>query len=483
MKQTSLKKNFIYNILYQVLLIIVPLVTSPYLTRTVGADGLGVYSYTQAYAHYFVLLILMGLNNYGNREIAKVRDDRKRVSKTFFEIYSFQLFALLVISIIYVMTIVLVIKDNHLIYWIQFMYVISAGFDINWCCFGLEKFKLTVTRNSIIKIASAILIFVFVKRPEDLWLYTLIIAGTTLLSQMVVWPFILNEIDFFRPKLQNIIKHIRPNLLLFLPVIAVSFYTIMDKLMLGVLDTKTEVAYYTYAERIIQIPSSFITALGTVMLPRASHMMHNGQREQNLKLLSKSMQFAMLLSIGSTAGVVAISNILIPWYYGVSFSRCAIFTMLLAPVIAFTSWNTIIRTQYVIPMGLDKIYLATVSSGAVVNLILNYFLIKSMRGTGAVIATIFAQFTVCLVQYLLLRKKLDYKLFSFDTIAFIVCGCIMFVVVYLIPISKEYELVCILLKMLVGIALYGVLIMFYLVKMRKDYWLLDSLVGLIKKRR
>lgn len=482
MKQSSIKKNFIYNVLYQVLIIIVPLITSPYLTRTVGADGLGIYSYTQAYAHYFVLFILLGLNNYGNREIAKVRDDKKKVSETFFEIYSFQLINLIFISIIYIFTIILVIKENRTIYWIQFLYVLSAGFDINWCCFGLEKFKLTVTRNSIIKIGSAIAIFLFVHSPNDLWIYTLIIAGTTLLSQVVVWPFVLKEIDFIKPSIQGIVSRIKPNIMLFLPVIAVSLYTIMDKLMLGLLDTKKEVAYYAYAERIIQIPLSFITALGTVMLPRASHMMHNGKSKESIKLLVHSMQFAMVLSIGSTAGVMAISNILIPWYYGKAFTRCAIFTCLLAPVIAFTSWNTIIRTQFVIPKGLDQIYLATVSSGAVVNLVLNYFLIKSMRGTGAVIATIFAELAVCLVQYIFLKKELNYKTFAIDTGAFVGCGVIMAILVYAIPVNNKYLIYCIIGKVFIGIICYSSLVYIYLIKIKKDYWLVHNIINMVKKK-
>ena len=408
MKQTSIKKNFVYNVLYQILTIIIPLITSPYLTRVIGARGLGEYTFTQSYAHYFVLFILLGVNNYGNREIARVQDDKELASKTFSEIYAFQASLLIIVSIVYAISVYFFVPAPKTLYWIQILYVISAGFDINWCCFGLEKFKLTVIRNSIIKITFAMLIFLLIHTPEDIWIYTVLAAGSLLVSQIVVWPFILKEIHIIKPDKANVIKRIKPNLMLFLPVVAVSLYTIMDKLMLGILDAKTEVAFYSYAGSFIEIPETIILALSTVMLPRASKLLYDGKDKESFSLLKRSMQFAMLFSVGSAFGLTAISQELIPWYYGDAFERCALFAMALTPVIVLTSWNGIIRTQYVIPKGYDKIYLLTVSTGAIVNLVLNYVLIPRISGIGAVIGTVCAQASVCVVQFMLTRKEIQY---------------------------------------------------------------------------
>lgn len=464
-------------------MIVVPLITSPYLTRVLGAENLGIYSYTQAYAHYFVLFIMLGLNNYGNREIAKTRDNKSDVSRTFWEIYSFQVAMLVLVSIVYALSIVFFVRENQIIYWLQFIYVISAGLDVNWCCFGLEKFKLTVTRNCIIKISSAALIFILVKSTEDLWIYTLLITGSTLLCQIIVWPFIIKEVPFTLPTLKGIAARIKPNIVLFLPVVAVSLYTIMDKLMLGAMDTKIEVGYYSYAERIIQIPMSFITALGTVMLPRITNMLSNGKEKLSDTLLGKSMQFAMFLSIGSAFGIAAIAKELIPWYYGTDFIRCSIFTVWLAPVIVFTSWNTIIRTQYVIPKGFDKIYLITVSSGAIVNLILNYFLIEAYRGTGAVIATVIAQFVVCLSQYLLLRKEINYRVFIKDTVVFLIIGSVMGICVATIPGFLSKTVFNILLKIVFGIIIYVGLSWVFLIHVKHDRWMFDSIMKMLPTRK
>ena len=481
MKQNSIKKNLAYNLIYQVLIILIPFVTSPYLARVLGAEKLGIYSYSHAYANYFVLAILLGVNNYGNREIARARDNKEKLNKVFSEIYSIQFVMLIFVSIVYLSTLLFVDNENKIIYMIQYIYVFSAGLDINWCCFGLEKFKLTVTRNSIIKIIGAIAIFVFVKGQSDLWIYILIMTASALISQIAVWPFIMREIRIIPVKWKNVKAHFKPLLLLFIPVLAVSLYNYMDKIMVGLMCDKSEVGYYTYAEQIIVIPRSFVTALGTVMLPRTSNLLQNGKEEENFKLIAKSMQLAMFICMASCFGVAAISNDFIPWYYGEDFSRCAIFTMFLAPTVVFAGWNNVVRTQYVIPRRMDSIYLTTVSVGAVVNLILNLVLIKLFRGMGAIIATVCAEASVCIVQYLLTRKGLSFRKFKKDTIVFMLCGIIMGAVVFFIPNISEHTITNILIKIAAGIMLYLSITYLYMRKISKDTFIFDSAFALLKK--
>lgn len=481
---SSLKKNFIYNELYQILAIIIPLITSPYVTRVVGADQLGLYSFTQSYANYFVLFVLLGVNNYGNREIAKARDDKSRVNKVFSEIYTLQVIMLIAVISVYFIATPFVAKENANIYWLQILTVFAAGVNINWCCFGLELFKLTVIRNSVIKVGSAILVFALVHRPEDLWIYTLILAGSMLLSQIVVWPFILKKLCFVKPTIHDVLKHVKPNLMLFLPVLAVSLYNIMDKLMLGIIDTNSEIAFYNYAGKLTEIPETFITALGTVMLPRAANMISNGKEKETKYLLRQSMQFVMCFSIGGAFGLCAIANDLVPWYYGSAFLRCALFTMWLSPVVVLTSWNNVIRTQFVIPKGLDKLYLITVSSGAIVNLILNLILIRIYHGIGAVIATLIAQTVVCLVQFILTRKYLDFKKYVSDSWAFLVAGTIMLIAVQLVSKSMPFRpLIKIILEVAVGVCIYGACNYIYLIKMKKDTGFVQALFGMLSRRK
>lgn len=217
-KKESAKTNFIFNVCYQVFILVLPLITAPYISRVLSADNIGIYSYTQAFANYFVLFAMLGVNNYGNREIARTRDDRTTLSKTFWEIYTTQAFLTVVLSICYIVYTACFVTNNRTIYFIQLFYVFSAGMDINWFCYGLEKFKVTVTRSTVVRICTAVAIFVFVKNQNDLWKYTLIMSAGTLIGQAVVWPFVIHRIDFIRPTVKGMFKHVKGNCILFIPV-------------------------------------------------------------------------------------------------------------------------------------------------------------------------------------------------------------------------------------------------------------------------
>lgn len=274
---SSIKKNFLYNMSYQLLTLILPLITTPYISRVMGAEKIGVFSYTYSIATYFGMFILLGLNNYGNRTIASVRDNKDKLSLSFWNIYAFQLVLGIVMSVIY-LGYALFIAQEKTMALIQFFFLVSSMLDINWFYFGLEQFKLTVTRNTIIKVVTVIAIFIFVKSPTDLYKYTIIMALGTLGGQIVLWCFLKNYVQKAKITWDEIKKHVKPNLVLFVPVIAVSMYISMDKILLGYLTNKTEVGYFESANKIV-IPALLVGALGTVMLPRVSNLVVNGKHE------------------------------------------------------------------------------------------------------------------------------------------------------------------------------------------------------------
>ena len=185
----QLKKNFLYNIVYQILILILPLITIPYVSRVLNADGIGIYSYTYSIISYFMLISMLGINNYGNRVISKVRDDPEHLSQTFFSIYFIQLFMTILMIICYTLFVFLFVKEYKNIALLQSIYLFSNLFDINWFFFGIEKFKVTITRSTVLKVLSMILIFIFIKSKNDVWLYTLLLSGSTFLSQLLLFPF------------------------------------------------------------------------------------------------------------------------------------------------------------------------------------------------------------------------------------------------------------------------------------------------------
>ena len=213
MSKTSVKKNFMYQMVYEILILILPFITSPYIARTIGAEGLGIYSYSYSVANYFVLFSMLGLKNYGNRKIAQNRDDRKTLNDTFSNLVVLHICVSLLVSFVYIDYIVF-IAENKIYALIQLLVVISSLFDISWFYFGIEKFKMIVTRNIIVKIVNIACVFIFVKRSEDLWIYCLIMALGMLISQVLLWIPLRNYVSFVKPKWKKIKEHIKPLLIL-----------------------------------------------------------------------------------------------------------------------------------------------------------------------------------------------------------------------------------------------------------------------------
>lgn len=453
---SSIKKNFMYNSIYQIMIMFIPLITTPYISRVLGASGVGTYSYAYSIANYYVLFIMLGLNNYGNRSIAKVRDNKIELEKTFWSIHSMQFVLGVIFNIIYLLYCFTFSSNFNVSLAVSF-YVISACFDVNWFFFGLEKFKLTVIRNTIIKILTTICIFIFVKESTDILIYCLIMTIGLLISQLALWPYILRNINFYKPTIKEITVHIKPNLFLFLTVIAVSLFKIMDKVMLGIMTTTTEVGYYESAEKIIAIPTALITSLGTVMLPRMTNMISNNST-QDKKLIYWSMLFAMFISSSMCFGIMGVSKEFVPLFYGDGFEKCIDLFIILLPTCIFMAYANVIRTQYLLPHQMDKDYVISSFLGAGVNLTVNWILIPIHGCIGAAIGTFFAEAIVCLYQAYAVRKYLPIKKYFYKSLYFILAGIIMFLIIFNIDVGNISIFIKLFIKILIGVVLYFVVL-------------------------
>ena len=461
-KNSSPRKNFIYNIVYQILILIIPLITAPYLSRVVGARGVGTYSYTYSIVYYFVLLSMLGINNYGNREIAKNRDNQKEMACTFWSIYAIEFIATILMIICYGVYLYFFVEEYLVIARIQSLFIIASLFDINWFFFGTEKFKLTITRNTIIKILNVILIFTFVKTCNDLWKYTLIMSGMTLLSQLILWPTLLKEIGFVEVKELNIKKHIKPCFILFIPIIAISLYKFMDKIMIGAIANMKFVGYYDNAEKIINICMTLETALGTVMLPMISKLYSNGEINKIKGYILKSIKFTAFLAFPIMFGLMVIAKDFSSIYFGKEFAETGNALILLSMTIPIISIANVIRKQYLIPTENDNAFIFSVILGAIINLIINFALIPKYQAIGACIGTIAAEFSVLLCQMLFVRKDLPLKEYFKESFQFFVKGLIMFLLILPINFIKISSILKLVLEVIIGIILYASLNLKYI---------------------
>lgn len=450
----NIKVNFIFNSIYQLSSIIIPIITLPYLTRCLHAGGLGEYAFAYSVAYFFYMFIRLGLHNYGNRTIAYVKDDIEILSKTFWEIYAFQVFMGVIMAILY-LGYCHILSPNKTLAYIFFMMVFAGEIDLTWVLYGLEEFKVTSIRDVSIKIITAICIFLFVKNEGDVWKYAIIYNFGFLISQFVALTVIHNRIHFIKPEYKKVISHIKPNVILFLPTVAISVYKTMDKIMLGSMSNEAELGYYHASENIIMVPLALITALGTVMLPRMSNMLaQKGDGTEIREVFDKSISFAMFLSTSLCLGIMTVAKEFIPLYFGDGFEKCNTLFIIILPSCIFLAFANVIRTQYLLPRKKDNIYIISLFSGAIVNLVINLIMIPKYESVGAAIGTLIAEMCVCIIQTIYVFKEINIKYNIFNSIPYIVSGILMYLIFRGYTPMIDNAIIALTLKVIISAAFY-----------------------------
>lgn len=450
----NLKKNIIYQVLYEILVILAPLITAPIVSRALGPECSGIYSYTYSIAGYFVLFCMLGIKNHGSRIIAEKSENQAELNRTFSNLLFLHIVVSVVVFAAYIFYSLEISSNVYRIYTLlQGMYVLSALFDISWFYIGIEQFKVTVVRNVIIKLLTIALIAFFVNTKGDLWKYVIIIAGGTLISQIWLWFHLGKYVKFVKPDRDGFLENIKPLIILFVPVIAVSLYKMMDKIMIGWVN-KTELGYYEYAEKIIAIPMSIIEAIGVVMLPRISKILVSGGKEASKHLIQTSMKLNMVLAIAMAFGVAAISREFAPVFFGNEYTACSSLMIGLSVTIPFLSFANVLRKQFMIPMKMDREYTIAVFCGAVVNLICNFIFIPKLYARGAMIGTIFAEIVVSAMHIYSCRKDLPVKTYITTLIPYLAVGFCMYQAVRFTARIAGMSIVGLVLEVLVGGAVY-----------------------------
>ncbi|WP_022778694.1 oligosaccharide flippase family protein [Butyrivibrio sp. AE3009] len=427
MINTRIKTNFIFNAIYELSGIIIPLVTLPYLTRTIQAGGLGEFSFAYSVAYYFYIFIRLGLHSYGNRTIAYIKDDEIALSRVFFELYVFQAFMGIVITAIYLGYCFLFAINKELAFISAFI-VLSGGIDLTWALYGLEEFRLTSVRDVLTKIGAAVCVFAFVKNSDDVWKYSLIYCSSFFFRQLISLPIVMRKVHFIKPTVSGVLSHIKSNMILFLPTIAVSIYKTMDKIMLGAMSNDKELGYYHASENVIMVPLALITALGTVMLPRISNMLSNEESSKETEdLFSKSIVFDMFISSSICFGIMTVSKEFVQVFFGKGFEKCNKIFLIILPSCIFLAFANVIRTQYLLPRKKDRLFVLSLFSGAIINLILNIILIPKYESIGAAIGTLTAEAMVCIVQaaYVYKTAKIGENLRK--SVPYLISGILMYV--------------------------------------------------------
>lgn len=423
-----MKGNYLYNVIYRLSICILPLIITPFSARVLGVEGVGVYSFSSAVACYFIMFGRLGMEHYGNRTIAVCRDDPEKLRRTFWSMYTMQCITSILSALVYVAVIHIAFPDQLLVYWMQGLYVLSALFDVSWFFYGTEQFRITTLRSLLVRALIIAAMFLFVHSADDLWIYTLIMSACFLLEQLLLIPFLLRQVRPVRVTWREVAVHIMPNLKLFLPLVALSIYNWMDKLMLGVISGNEAVAYYNYADSIINLPKGIVAALGTVMLPMLSRMAQKNDMGAFQSTLKQSMSFISMVCCALCFGIAGVAGVFVPFFLGPGYEETVRLTVYLALVMIPMSVIDVIQMQYLVPFGKESIYIRSVFLGAVVNLILNGLLIPPAGATGAVVGTFGAQIAVCAYQMYRIRDLYKVRDLYRALWPFFLCGVAEFLV-------------------------------------------------------
>ena len=479
----SIKKNYILNTIYQVLILIVPLITTPYVSRILGADGVGIYSYTYSNVSYFLMVAALGSGTYGRREIAYVQNDLHKRSKLFFEliILKFTTSSIAIVSYIIYLT-HFVVADKYIAA-LQTIYLIAGAFDIIWLFQGMEDFSRVVFRNTIVKIFNVLLVFLLIKGKGDVGKYTIILAGMTLVANLSIWRYVPKYIGHVSLEDLHPLRHFKGEFLLFLPTVAIDIYTYVDKSMIRAFSTTaTENGYYEQTEKIVRVAISVITSLSTVMAPRIAKTFAEGNRELLNSYMRKSFRLTWMMAIPVMFGIMGVSNIFVPVFFGTGYDKVKILMPLYSILIIFVSMSYILGIQFLISIGKQNVYTFAVSISAVVNLLMNLVLIPQLASVGATVATITAECVgaVSMILYCHKQGLLHSSEMFGNTKQYWFAGVIMFLVVYFTTSRIRIGFMQLILEIVLGIAVYiGILLIL------RDQLLISNLKSaavLVKKK-
>lgn len=409
MSGKSVKRNYIYNVAYQILVLVTPLVTTPYVSRVLGADNIGKVSYESSAASYFVMLAALGTGLYGSREISYMQGSLENRTKVFWNIAALRGICSFVSLFVYILY-AFEIRNGNPLCLIMAVSIATSAIDITWFFQGMEDFSRIIVKNLILKIADIVFIFVFVNSRDDILLYAL--SGTLMpaLAHLSLWPSLRTAVE------KRNVKDIRPFsdfkviLSLFIPTIAVSIYTILDKIIIGLVDSSGfENGYYEQAVKISKMTLTLLTALGTVMVPRIGNCYMHNEMQAVRRYMYRSYRFAWFLGIPLCLGVIGISDNLVPWFFGDGYHQVAVLLKVLPLLIPAIGISNVTGVQYLIPTQRQNLFTATVIIGSAANMALNAVFVPKLFAMGAALASVITEMTVAVIQLILVRKELHFQ--------------------------------------------------------------------------
>ena len=409
MKKTV--KDIFYNAIYQVFLIVLPLLTIPILSRRIGSTGLGIYGYVFSISQFLMTVIAVGMNPFRIRNIAKSRKDKKALSLQFWNIYFLQFLIGLSVSFLYIAYIYFFDVKYKNLYLIQLIFIVGLTLDISWFFQGIEEFSKVVIRNTVIKLSSVLLIIIFVSTKDDLWIYVFITSITNFLGSLVFWLSIHGKVG--KPLFNsNVFKQLwKPAFIILTPQLFMQVYTTLDKTIVGYFVDPTELSYYDQSQKIARIILAVLTSITIVMLPKISKAQAEGKSENILVYTKKSFDYTIIIALILFSVVFINTKEFVPWFFGENFKPMTINMLISCLIIVVSPIGGVFANQFAIAIEKDKEYAYPMIIGAIVSIIGNVAFVPTYGAVAATIVLVVVELLVFFFRVFFVRKEIKISYF------------------------------------------------------------------------
>lgn len=454
-KQKLLIKNYIFNVILTVLNLIFPIITFPYVSRVLGAEGLGKVTFVNSIVNYFLIFAVLGIPNYGLREIARYSKDKNKVTKVFNEIFVFGALASLLVSALYYSMIFSfdAFKDDRLLYSICGLTLILNIFSIDWLYKGFEDYRYITLRSITFKIVSIMMLFILVRSKSDYVLYALIsiiaISGANLINIIMSKKHVKFSIKNLKLR-----RHVTPILILLSTEVAINIYVNLDSTMLGIISGDIAVGYYTAAIKINKMVVPIVTSLGAVLLPRLSYYIKENNKEMFDKYITKSIQYILFIALPAAVGLFMLAPEIIMLFSGEEFLPAITAMRIATPTILFLGISNLTGMQILIPLGKEKLLFYAVSIAAITNVVLNLCFIPLFAQNGAALSTTIAEGVVILVQGFFIRDYLKGKFFNKFNLKYILGSLGIAIIVYIVKLFSFTPIITIIISIILSSVFY-----------------------------
>lgn len=470
---TSIRKNYFFNLTYQIFSLLTPLITAPYISRVLGSVGVGKYALSYTIATYFILVGSLGFGYYAQREVASLQNNKYKQSKLFWEILIARSFTIAIVLILYfALYFVGAFGDYSSLMLVWSVYIISTIFDISFFFEGNDKFGVLAFRNMLIRTIGIIIIFIFIKDKDDVEKYALYQAIISVIANLSLWPHLGKSVFNVNIKNLNIKQHVMPTIKLFIPTLAVSVYTMLDRLFIGLLiPGTTEIMYddgtvvvakiadvengfYEQSEKIVKLIMTLFTSLTTVMVTRNSFELASGNMTRFKNNIDQTLKYLLFIGVPMMFGISAISINFCPWFFGSGYDKVPYLIMMFSPIILIIGFSNVLGRQYLIPLKRDNAFTMAICMGAVMNLLLNFILVPWLFSYGAAIASVIAEIVVTSFMLYMARNDISLRKLFISSWKYFFAGILMFISIYTLSVSISPSVLSTLLLTFLGGTIY-----------------------------